>query len=892
MNDGKGRMRNVAAWILFGSSILLMGKLFAAPFQGAARITSTPAKPAAASTKDAANSGYDDLLSDIEKEENAELRLERYWEFTNNPKASAAGRKIASEKWQQLFQKKVAAEAAIESAKLYTSQPPEEWDKEEKSFQDAITSFPSPELRSAFGMSLLRRASHEIEQGKLADAAVFIGRAQELGADKDSVQSIREQLQKREDSWGGKSWAAAKQTTSAFWTGLTGILGSAHVWALLGIGFAIWLYRKLRGNARDWQLEPFIVVQQHDADAKEKVYPGLTARLLKEMKRVAEIHQGSSQKALDEISDPLGNSIPINFTEYEPELTSTIEQIPEISVGTVKLPVVSYLSLLLRANAKRVRTYYEEFTKGPATYLRLIGEMRTGSLVVLAEYKEEKAAPTPVPVPAQMPPAAKEEQPGWWQLLLRLLHSDTPVATKTDTVPANNEPPQVAPVTYQPKEEVLDRLITKLACEVRFARIADEKRRGTKNTEESYSRSADIYSEFTLGLDAQHEAAQIMHKPNRRPENIQAAQLKIKEASEHYDYVIGRQSDHAAAYFCRAGICMQHAQIIKALDTYVPDTPSEPAQFDLAPARTKIDEAIDDYRAAARFGQAHLRGLSFFNMANIFYRIHRCDAYGQALGYADKAETDFEIALNYLHTEASELRRRVWLLKIAILADRDGACAPCNKRQNPKDEVSTLLSKYREEDPDPAVSEYWRVTAKVSLMEIKACFEKGGPWNSNASSHLARLLHDAEKQAKRAIELDSGAAENYNTYGSVLFARLLQLNKDGKNNSAERAEVFRQLLAAYDRACALSTHEFFFYNRAITRKNFNSAAVEETLKDFARACATIANGQRSSIALFSCGDFLSGTNKKLAEKFMNTAALDREYERAQGRTRKEDPVAE
>src|ERR1700742_2954016 len=115
-------MKNVAGWVLSGALLLLMGNVRAVPFQGAAKTTAASPKAGSAGVKEpAASSGYDDLLNDIDKEENAERRLQRYWDLNNNAKAPAATKKTASEKWQDLFQKKTAAEAATARANLYIS---------------------------------------------------------------------------------------------------------------------------------------------------------------------------------------------------------------------------------------------------------------------------------------------------------------------------------------------------------------------------------------------------------------------------------------------------------------------------------------------------------------------------------------------------------------------------------------------------------------------------------------------------------------------------------------------------------------------------------------------------------------------------------------------------
>ena len=106
---------------------------------------------------------------------------------------------------------------------------------------------------------------------------------------------------------------------------------------------------------------------------------------------------------------------------------------------------------------------------------------------------------------------------------------------------------------------------------------------------------------------------------------------------------------------------------------------------------------------------------------------------------------------------------------------------------------------------------------------------------------------------------------------------------NGKDHAAEYAAILREILAAFDRACDLSTHEFFFYNRAISRKNFGMAGGGETKKDFLRACATIANGMRSSVALFSYGEYLQDSNQELAKKFFAMAALDKDNNRANPR---------
>ena len=835
----------------------------------------TPAKPETQTTL----SEYDQLLNDIDNDKDAETRLERYWVLAGNKKVPASIQKSALEKWHQIFAKKIDAAAVLENGKLAEVQSPQDWDGSEKLFQKALALFPAPAMRTEYGNFLLRRAADEIKKGNISSGAALIGRAQELGADENSLKGLREQLTKQEAKWGGSLWTGIKARSAAIWSGVTAILGSPHVWALLGIFFAVWLYRKLRGNRKDYQFEPFIVVQQRDADGKDKIYPGLTARLLKEMKRVAEIHQGSSQKALDEISDPLGNSVPINFTEYEPELTSKIEQIPEISVGAVKLPVISYLAILLRVNVKRVRTYYEEFSIGQKTYLRLIADMRgTRALALEAEYAEPKPVTTRTAEQIAMQQFLEHAFPG---------------------VIAAEPPPPVNEPELPSKEEVLESLITQLACEIRFTRIVEENLGKAKKPEESYSRSAEVYREFTLGLDAQHNAAQILSGASPTPQQAAQARLEIETAYQHYSRVIAVQSDHAAAYFCRAGISLQRAQLDKALATYQPDTPSDPAQFDRPTARTKIDDAIADYRVATRLGRPHLRGLSYFNLGNIFYRIHRCDAYEQALEYADQAETAFELALNYIRDEATELCRRVWLLKVAILVDQAGSCELSHKRGSPGREIQELLSNYKREDPHPGVSEYWRIKAKAQMMEARECFKtfaQQGWWDDNTKSLLSHLLRDAEKKAKWAVELDPDAAENYNTCANVGFVRLKKMKMSGEEGTAGYQQHLQETLAAYDRACELSTHEFYFYNRAIARDEFASTQIESIKRDYVRACATIANGQRSTRALLDYGDFLEKQGEtQLAEKFRALAGRDSRFKEAQQQApdeRQQEPVAE
>jgi hypothetical protein len=796
-----------------------------------------------------ASNGFDQLLSDIDKDRDAEARLERYLDLAKTKSVPAGTSKAANEKAAQLLKDKAAALNAAGSAALSAAHDPPDWDSAEKAYQDAVKSFPTPELRLALGNFLLARAKHEIRSKDLNSARTLIGRAQELGVDDTALKAALAHVQEEENSWGGKTWAAIKNGARTVWKVITGILGSAHVWALVGIAFVIWTYRKLRGNKKDYQFEPFIVVEQHAADAKDKIYPGLTARLLKEMRRVAEIHQGSSQKALDEISDPLGNSVPINFTEYEPELTSKIEQIPEISVGSVKLPLVSYLAILLRVNVKRVRTYYEEFSHGASTRLRLMADMRgTRSLVADAGYEEPK------------PPGSARAAPPNLTLLF-------PNGNHAPTVDNSNGSP-----ASPPKAEVLDQLITRLACEVRFSRIMDEKSRRATRGNESYSRSAEVYREFTLGLDAQHEAAQTMHSASRVAEQLNKAAAKLQEARDRYTNAIARQSDHAAAYFCRAGISLQEAQIEKTRPGYEPDTPETPEAFAQAPSRTKIDDAIDDYRRAAQLGRAHLRGLSYFNLANIFYRLHRCDAYEKALEYAAQADSEFKRALNAGQTEASELRRRVSLLKVSILIDKAGNCELSSLRDGtPAVAIRELLLGFKEEEGEQP-SEYWRVSAKACVMQVKELLDGA---DAEAQRLLPRVLREAMTNIQRAIEIDPGVAENYNTLGAVLFAKLSYLDSAHKNNSAEYGECKREILNMYDRACSLSTHEFFFYNRAIARKNFIPGEDEKTECDFRRACATIANGQRSSVALFSYASFLEERSQALQGESYELARKNR-----------------
>ncbi|MGE5324122.1 MAG: hypothetical protein ACM3SW_14735 [Actinomycetota bacterium] len=574
-----------------------------------------------------------------------------------------------------------------------------------------------------------------------------------------------------------------------------------------------------------------------------------------------QIHQGVSQKALDEVSDPLGNSVPINFTEYEPDLTSKIEQTPEISVGAVKLPVMSYLAIVLRVNTRRVRTYYEEFNRGSGTYLRLMAEMPGGcSLVVQARY-EEGAPQAASQATSQGPP------PGFWRSLL--------FGNNHQAVSVAADPPQTQPS----KADVLDRLITELACEIRFSWIKDE---DTSERDHAYSRTGKVYRQFTMGLDAQHHAAQILQTARGNTTRMATAEQKLKEARVHYDQVVAAQHDHAAAYFCRAGISLQESQIVKRSPEYRPDTPQTAEEFLLPRPRTTIDDAIDDYRVSARLGRGHLRGLSYFNLANIFYRIHRCDAYEQALDYADRAEEAFKGQAENGDSEARELRRRVWLLKISILADRAPACALSSfKRGTPEGEIRQILSKYEQEDPAPAVSEYWRIRAKLETIAAWEFVETPGVGITAGKLEDAhRSLNNARTYALRAIEIDPEVAENHNALGGALSGLLHFLEKMNRANTPEYAECRRATMAAYDRACALSVYEFFFYNRAMAR-DFMGGSATETSNDFRRACATIANSQRSSAALLEYSSFLAKEKLPLAAEFHRLAAGDTNFSDAQ-----------
>ena len=70
------------------------------------------------------------------------------------------------------------------------------------------------------------------------------------------------------------------------------------------------------------------------------------------------------------------------------------------------------------------------------------------------------------------------------------------------------------------------------------------------------------------GLDAQHAAAQMMQAAASSPGTLAEAQARMNEARSHYDHVLSMQSDHAAAFFCRAGISLQDAQILKRSASY------------------------------------------------------------------------------------------------------------------------------------------------------------------------------------------------------------------------------------------------------------------------------------------------------------------------------------
>jgi hypothetical protein len=876
----RGSVTAVGAGLCLWMATCFLTAMTAGAIQGASSAT-TAAKAKLKTTNPSqsqpASGGFDQLIADIDQDKDAEKRLQRYFDLAGNEKAPATVRQAASAKWQGLLNQKLAASALIQGHIVSGNPSPADWNEQEKAFQTALAAFPTAGLRTAYGNSLVARADYEVDNGNLTAAATLCGRAQELGADQASLQAARQRLKKKEQSWGGAGWAGIKKYGGLFWKGLVAIIGSAHVWALIGIVFAIWFYRQVRGDSNDYQFEPFIVVQQRDADGKDKIYPGLTARLIKEMKRVAEIHQGRSRRALDEISDPLGNSVPINFTEYEPELTSKIEQIPEISVGAFKLPLVASLGILLRIKVKHVRTYYEEFSKGNQTYLRLMADLR-GIRVLGAEAQYQESEP-PSPAVATTPaPASPPPQRSIWDVLLSRKRAAQPSAAQAV---ADNSVP-----SFPAKADVLDRLMTALACEIRYSRITEQSTRSRSHVDqqnEAYSQSADVYREFTLGLDAQHAAAQMMQAATSSPGTLAVAQARMNVARLHYDHVLSMQSDHAAAFFCRAGISLQDAQILKRSASYKPDTPEDVAAFDKEPARTRIDDAIDDYRMTVRYGRTYLRGLSYFNLANIFYRIHRCDAYELALDYADQAETAFNQALSSARADATELLRRVWLLKISILVDKAAYSddLSSHKRGTPAGEIDNLISRYRAEDSSPLMSEYWRVSAKINLMKIKDIIEASENGNTTANSLAAirELLDEATKCARQAVELDPGVAENHNTLGSVHFVRLRYLQGEGRDKEAAFILSQQQSLAAYTRACSLSTHEYMFYNRAIFRKNFVADGSIKAAEDFKRACATIANYQRSSIALFSYGELLESSNSALSNKFKSVAALDVNFSR-------------